>query len=100
MTPDPPVVAQGVVFALSNGKYNRKMKKNHGAEMAEETPANQSHATLYAIDGLTGNEMWSTGDEVSAPGSLTGLSIANSRLYFTTVDGTLQVFGKYLETGL
>ncbi len=100
MTPDPPVVAQGVVFALSNGKYKRKMKKNHSAEMAEETPANQSHATLYAMDGLTGKEMWSTGDDVSAPGSLTGLSIANSRLYFTTVDGTLQVFGKYLETGL
>ena len=99
MTPDPPVIAQGIVFALSNGKYKRQMKKSHGVRMAEETPANSSHATLYALDGQTGKEMWSTGDKVSVPGSLTGLSIANSRLYFTTVDGTLQVFGKYLETG-
>ena len=99
MSPDPPVIAQGVVFALSNGKYKRNIKKEHGVKMAEETPAGQSHATLYALDGLTGKQMWSTGDEVKVPGSLTGLSIANSRVYFTTVDGTLQVFGKYLETG-
>jgi outer membrane protein assembly factor BamB len=80
--PVPPVIAQGVVFALSNGEPGRK-----GA-----------HATLYAFDAITGEEMYSTGNQVTACGSLTGLSIANARLYFTTVDNTVNVFGKYLET--
>jgi hypothetical protein len=83
-SPAPPVIAEGVVFALSNGKLSRKGK-----------PA--THATLYALDGLTGEEMYSTGNQVTAPGNLTGLSVANSRLYFATTDNTMNVFGKYLE---
>ena len=95
-SPDPPVVAQGVVFVLENGKYKRKLQGKSGA--VEESPAAKAHAILYALDGLTGQELWSSGDKVKSAGSLTGLSIANSRVYFTTVDNTLQVFGKYLET--
>ncbi len=81
ISPAPPVIAQGVIFALSNGDVSRKA----------------THATLYALDATNGEEMYSTGNQVTVPGSLTGLSIANSRLYFTTVDNTLNVFGKYLE---
>lgn len=92
--PSAPVIAQGVVFVLENGKYKRKLKGNK----IEEAAAKSTHATLHALDGMTGEEMWSTGDQVKAAGSLTGLSIANSRVYFTTVDGTLFAFGKHLET--
>ncbi|MFZ0589593.1 MAG: hypothetical protein WAM39_03865 [Bryobacteraceae bacterium] len=80
--PVPPVIAQGVVFALSNGDVSRKA----------------AHATLYGLDAVTGEEIYSTGNQVTVPGSLTGLSIANGRLYFTTIDNTINVFGKYLET--
>lgn len=90
-SPAPPVIAQGVVFALSNGEFTRKAKKS-------ERPKSGTHATLYALDAITGKEMYSTGDQVTAPGSLTGLSIANGRLYFATTDNTMNVFGKYLET--
>ena len=98
MSPDAPVISQGVVFALSNGRYKRKVKKSHGSIAIEASPAGSAHAVLYALDGATGKEIWSTGNQVAAAGSLSGLSIANSRIYFTTVDNTLQVFGKFLAT--
>lgn len=78
--PTPPVIANGVVFALSNGD-----------------PVRKTHAVLYALDGATGKELWSTGNQVTAPGSLTGLTIANARVYFTTADYTIWAFGVPLE---
>ena len=85
-SPSAPVIAKGVVFALANGKFSRSGK-----------PSKDTHATLYAFDGLTGKEMYSTGDQVTSPGNLAGMTIANGRIYFATVDNTVQVFGKYLE---
>ncbi len=79
ISPQPPVITSGVVFALSAGLFP------------------SGHATLYALDALTGKEMYSTGDQVSAPGNLTGMSIANGRVYFTTSDNTLYAFGIFLE---
>lgn len=95
-SPAPPVIAQGVVFALANGEYSRKVKESKGATTLEEKP--KGHATLYALDGASGKEMWSTGEQVKSAGSLTGLSVANGRVYFTTVDNTINVFGKFLAT--
>jgi outer membrane protein assembly factor BamB len=74
-SPEPPVIASGVVFAL----------------------AALPHATLYALDALTGKELYSTGSQVAAPGSLTGIAVANGRVYFTTTDNTLYAFGIFLE---
>jgi len=87
-SPAPPVIAQGVVFAVSNGESGRKAKKS-----------GNDHATLYALDALTGKEMYSTADQVKVPGALTGVSIANGRVYFATTDNTIWAFGKYIETG-
>jgi outer membrane protein assembly factor BamB len=98
-SPAPPVIAERVVFALSNGEFERKAKRSGGMVKITERPKGSSHATLYAFDALTGKEMYSTGSQVTAPGTLTGLSIANGRLYFTTTDNTIYAFGKYLETG-
>ena len=78
MHPTPPVIANGVVFALANGEG--------------KTPA-----TLYALDAATGKEMWSSGNQVTAAGAMTGLTIANGRVYFGTVDGTMWAFGTPLE---
>ncbi len=77
--PVPPVIANGVVFALSNGD------------------GKSTRATLYALDALTGKEIWSTGSQVTSAGNLSGLTIANGRVYFATADGTLWVFGVPLE---
>ena len=75
-SPEPPVITSGVVFALAAGK---------------------THGTLYALDGSTGKEVYSTGSQVTAPADLTGLTVANGRVFFGTTDGTLYGFGIYLE---
>ena len=85
-SPEPPVITNGVVFALSAGEYTR-----------DERPKGSTHATLYALDAATGKEMYSTGDQVNAPGNLTGVTVANGRVYFTTNDNTLYAFGIFLE---
>lgn len=85
-SPEPAVITSGVVFALSAGAYS-----------ADERPAGNSHATLYALDGISGKEMYSTGSQVSVPANLTGLAVVNGRVYFTTSDNTLYAFGIYLE---
>jgi len=71
----PPVIANGVVFALSGS----------------------SRATLYALDAATGKPLYSSRNLVTAPASSTGLTIANGRVYFGTTDGTLYAFGIYME---
>jgi hypothetical protein len=79
ISPVPPVITSGIVFALSTGAKNK------------------SRAILYAFDAATGKEMYSTGNQVSATGTLTGLAVANGRVFFTTMDNTFYGFGIYLE---
>ena len=79
-SPEQPVITSGVVFALSAGDYG-----------------NSTPAVLYALDGATGKEMYSTGNQVTAPANLTGVTVANGRVFFTTTDSTLYGFGIYLE---
>ncbi len=74
-SPVAPVVSSGGVFALSTS----------------------GRATLFALDAGSGKEIWSSGNQVSAPGSLTGLTLANGRVFFTTTDNTLYGFGIFLE---
>jgi len=78
-SPEPPVITSGVVFALAAGD------------------SKHSHATLFALDAATGNEMYSSKDQVTDAANLTGLTVANGRVFFTTVDGTLYAFGVHLE---
>jgi outer membrane protein assembly factor BamB len=85
-SPLPPVITSGVVFAVSAGEYG-----------PGERPKGSTHATLYALDGTSGKEMYTTGNQVTAPGGLNGVTIANGRVYFTTNDNTLYAFGIFLE---
>ena len=74
-SPVPPVMTSGAVFALSTA----------------------GHATLYGLDAETGEQLYSSGNQVMAPGALTGLTVSNGRVYFATADGTLYAFGVHLE---
>jgi outer membrane protein assembly factor BamB len=86
-SPMPPVVASGVVFALSAGEFNRQIQR----------PKGSTHATLYALDAATGKELYSSRNLVTAPASLTGMTVANGRVYFGAIDGTFYAFGMYME---
>jgi outer membrane protein assembly factor BamB len=93
-SPEPPVIASGVVFALSAGEFTRVL---NAAGSIEERPRPGSHATLYALDAATGKELYSSRALIPATAALTGLSLANGRVYFGTTDGTVYAFGIYQE---
>jgi len=78
ISPAPPVVANGVVFVLSGGDAKH-------------------HATLYALDGETGKELYSSEDAIHTYARLAGISISTGQVFFVTVDNTLYCFGIPLE---
>jgi outer membrane protein assembly factor BamB len=97
-SPMPPVVANGVVFALSAGEFTRQLTKTaDDLSTLDEKPKGSTRATLYALDARTGKELYSSRNLVAGPASLTGLSVANGRVYFGGIDGTFYAFGMYLE---
>ena len=77
-SPVPAGITSGLVFGLSGG-------------------GGSAHATLSTLDAISGRELYSTGNQVSAPANLTGLTVANGRVYFTTTDNTLYAFGIPIE---
>ena len=98
ITPAPPAVAGGVVFALSTGEWVRQANEKEGGLYQADVRAQKSApAVLYALDAATGKELWSSGDQVTSFTHFAALSIANGRIYFTTYDDTLYCFGIPME---
>ena len=91
---DPPVVANGVVFAYGSGESTtqRWPDPNHVGGLAGRV-AESTHAVLYALDAKTGKELWSSGDQIASWNHFSGLSVANGRVYIGTYDGMLYCFG-------
>jgi outer membrane protein assembly factor BamB len=50
-------------------------------------------ARLYALDGATGKELYSSGDQVTTFLHQAGLSVAGDKVMFGTFDGTVYCFG-------
>ena len=96
-SPLPPVVASGVVFAVSAGEFTRQIRTSDGIATVDERPKGSTNATLYAFDARTGKELYSSRNLVSGPASLTGVTVANGRVYFAGIDGTVYAFGMYME---
>jgi outer membrane protein assembly factor BamB len=92
---DPVVIANGVVFAYGNGEDATQSTYDIG--LAYNTAVNRiarsSHATLYALDARTGDELWSSGDQITSFSHFSSLAVANGRVYLGTFDGTLYCFG-------
>jgi outer membrane protein assembly factor BamB len=77
VSPAPPIVVNGVVFALSSG-------------LSKSAPA-----VLYALNGTTGKELWSSGKSIASY-STSGISAGASKVYVGTHDGMLYAFGYML----
>jgi outer membrane protein assembly factor BamB len=91
---EPAVIANGVVFGYGSGENTTQSTPDIG--LAFNTAANRvarsSHATLYAFDARTGDELWSSGDQITSFNHFTSLSVANGRVYIGTYDGKLYCF--------
>ena len=93
---EPPVIANGVIFAYGNGedtdqaRFDIGLAYNHAPSIASKV---RTQAVLYALDAQTGKELWSSGDQIASWSHWGGLSVANGRVYINTFDGMQYCFG-------
>ena len=96
---DPPVIANGIVFGFASGEdvVLRSPPMPFGIPPDNGgTPgriARSTRAVLYALDGETGKELWSSGETITSWNHYSGISVANGRVYIGTYDGTVYCFG-------
>ncbi len=91
---EPPVVANGVVFAYGSGENTEQAYAQRGLyDYSVERIKNSTHAVLYALDAETGKELYSSGDQITSFNHFSGLSVANGRVYIATYDSVLYCFG-------
>jgi outer membrane protein assembly factor BamB len=91
---EPPVIANGVVYAYGSGENTTQAYADRGLNDSSPLRIKASaHATLYALDAATGRELYSSGDQIESFAHFTGLSVANGRVYLGTFDSVLYCFG-------
>jgi len=91
---EPPVIANGLVFAYASGEDTAQAYADAGlVNTAERRIAASTRAVLYALDAQTGKELWSSGDQITSWNHWNGLSLANGRVYIGTYDSVLYCFG-------
>ncbi|MBM3784107.1 MAG: PQQ-like beta-propeller repeat protein [Acidobacteria bacterium] len=89
VSPLTPIAVTSIVFALSSGE--------HRSASIKDTMAKSSNAVLYAIDPVTGKELWSSGDKIQSFVTSGGLAAGGARVYVSTYDGTQYAFGFPIE---
>jgi outer membrane protein assembly factor BamB len=91
---EPPVIANGVVYAYGSGENTRQSYADRGLyDFSPERIKNSTHAVLYALDGETGKELFNSGDQITSFNHFSGLSVANGRVYIATYDSVLYCYG-------
>jgi len=78
VNPAPPRIANGVVIALSGGDAS-------------------THATLYVLNASTGEQLYSSNNEIPASAELSGVSVGDGHAFFTDRDNVLYSFGIGME---
>ena len=91
--PEPPIIANGVVFALSSGEDVHQADAAGYGMNTKERLRNSTHAVLYAFDSETGKELFSSGDTITSFTHFGGLAISNGRIFVSTYDGSVYAFG-------
>jgi outer membrane protein assembly factor BamB len=84
-----PAVINGVVFALAGGE---SAPGNASSRAPRSTPA-----VLYALDGATGKQLWTSGTTITSSVRSVGPSGGDSQVYVAAEDGTLYAFGMPAE---
>jgi hypothetical protein len=106
---DPPVVANGMVFAISTGentiqrhtdpRYAKLYRPGTGQVPAQIglTPAERvqqvTHAILFAFDAETGQELYSSQDLIDDWTHLSSVTVADGKVFVTTRQTFVYAFG-------
>ena len=108
--PDSPVIANGVIYAISTGentlqrhtdpRYHAIYQKpgepplpKTGTMTAEERGQNTTHTILYALDAETGEELYSSKDVIDDWTHLSSITVADGSVYVTTRKTFVYAFG-------
>jgi hypothetical protein len=83
--PDPPVVANGVIYALQTGKDATESRS--GGKI--QTP----NAILYALDAETGRQLYSSEKLIDSFTHFSEPVVAGGQVYVSTWDGKVYAFG-------
>lgn len=78
INPAPPVIANGLVIALSQGDAS-------------------THATLYVLDAMTGKELYSSKETIPTYAHMAGVVVGDGHAFFVTHDNVLYSFGIGIE---
>ncbi|HET9178405.1 MAG TPA: PQQ-binding-like beta-propeller repeat protein [Terriglobia bacterium] len=107
--PDPPVVANGVLFGLATGENPRQthtMGMIHFKSVEEWkhnllTTAQRSQGThaavLYALDARTGKMLYQSGGSMKSWVHFSGLAVADGKVYAVDHDSNVYCFGLQKE---
>ena len=99
------IVANGVLFVYGSGEDTTQVLPERsfddprgpqlGGAVSNGAPRRLEgrKAVLYALDALTGEELWNSGNEITTWNHYSGLTIANGRAFITTFDGMIYAFG-------
>jgi outer membrane protein assembly factor BamB len=88
-SPDPPVVANGVVYALDAGKTIMETR----AKAKPGSPLSAAHAILYAFDAETGQQLYSSDNSIDSWTHFSEPVVAGGKVYISTWDGRVCAFG-------
>jgi len=100
--PDPPIVTNGVLFALATGEnpqqqhvqgllhYNSVEEWKKNLLSTEERGMGTHPAVLYALDARTGRLLYQSGDAIKSWVHFSGLATSNGRIY--AVDHSSRVY--------
>jgi outer membrane protein assembly factor BamB len=97
--PDPPVLANGVLFALSTGENplqttgTKVIYSGQKLLTDQERAANTHNAELYALDAKTGKLLYRSAEAMSTWVHFSGLALANGRIYAVDHESNLYCFG-------
>src|SRR4029077_3000320 len=88
VSPLPPLVINGVVFAVSSGEARAKDSKMTAAQrMKASVPA-----VVYALDASNGKELWNSGKTITSF-ARGGVSGGAGQIYLGPHDGVFDFFG-------
>jgi hypothetical protein len=99
--PEPVVIANGIIFAISNGEDVRQTREGGVIDrkltiLTDAERRNNPHrAVLYALDARTGKVLYDSGNAMDTWMHFGGLAIANGCIY--TVDHASQVYSFALK---
>ncbi|MCI0747481.1 MAG: PQQ-binding-like beta-propeller repeat protein, partial [Verrucomicrobia subdivision 3 bacterium] len=75
------------------GEFRANDSKATAAQRAQRS----SRAVLYALDGMTGKELWNSGTTITSFTRGGALSGGVGQIYLTTHDGAIYAFGFPME---